>query len=56
MPLIYSKSLVNTHLDCYCPTVTVSLLNCYCLTSPHIFNHIWSYRTPIQAKLVSSES
>ena len=33
-------------------TVTVRFLNCYCLTSTHIFNYIWSYRTPIQAKLV----
>jgi hypothetical protein len=31
-------------------------LKCYCLTSPHSFNHIWSYRTLIQAKLVSLES
>jgi len=43
MPLRYSKSLVNKHL------------NCYCLTSPQSFNHIWSYRTPIQEKLVSLE-
>jgi hypothetical protein len=55
MLLRYSKSLVNKHLDCYCPTVTVSFLNCYSLTSPQIFKHIWSYRTPIQAKLVSLE-
>ena len=51
-----SKSLVNKHLECYCPTVTVSFLNFYCLTSPQIFNHIWSYRTAIQEKLVSLES
>jgi len=56
MPLRYSKSLVNKHLDCYCPTVTVSFLNCYCLTCPHTFNHIWSYRTAIQAKFESLES
>jgi len=24
----------------YCPTVTVSFLNYYSLTSPHIFNYI----------------
>jgi hypothetical protein len=56
MPLRESKLLVNKHLECYCPTVTVSFFNCYCLTSPQIFNHLWSYRTPIQAKLVSLES
>jgi hypothetical protein len=56
MPLRESKLLVNKHLDCYCPTVTVSFLNFYCLTSPQIFNYIWSYRTPIQARLVSLES
>jgi len=56
MPLRESKLLVNKHLECYCPTVTVSFLNCYCLTSPQIFNHLWSYRTPIEAKLVSLES
>jgi hypothetical protein len=43
-------------LDGYCPTVTVSFLNCYCVTSPQIFNDIWSYRTPIEAKLVTLES
>jgi hypothetical protein len=43
-------------LDCYCPIVTVSFLNCYCLTSPQIFNYIWSYRTQIQERLVSLES
>jgi hypothetical protein len=31
------------------------LSNCYCLTSPHIFNYIWSYRTPIQAKFTALE-
>jgi hypothetical protein len=56
MALRLSKLLVNKHLECYCPTVTVSFLNCYCLTSPEIFNHIWRYRTAIQAKLVSLES
>jgi hypothetical protein len=56
MPLRESKLFVNKHLDCYCPTVTVSFLNFYYLTSPQIFNHIWSYRTAIQAKLVSLES
>jgi len=56
MPLTESKLLVNKHWDCYCPTVTVSFLNCYCLTSPHSFNDIWSYRTPIEEKLVSLES
>jgi len=43
MPLRLSKSLVNKHLDCYC------------LTSPQNFNHIWSYRTLIQEKLVTLE-
>ena len=56
MPLRQSKSLVNKHLDCYCPTLNVSFLNSYCLTSSQIFNYIWSYRTPIQARLVSLES
>jgi hypothetical protein len=56
MPLRESKLLVKKHLECYCPTVTVSFLNCYCLTSPQIFNHIWIYGTAIQAKLVSLES
>ena len=36
-------------------TVTVHFLNCYCLTSPQIFNYIWSYRTPIQAKFMELE-
>jgi len=36
--------------NCYCP-----FLNCYCLTSPHIFNYIWSYRTPIQSTFVALE-
>jgi len=56
MALRLSKLLVNKHLECYCPTVTVSFLNCYYLSSPQIFNHIWSYRPPIKAKLVSLES
>jgi branched-subunit amino acid transport protein AzlD len=56
LPLRQSKLLINKYLDCYCPTVTVSFLNCYCLTSSHIFNYIWSYRTLIQARLVSLES
>ena len=55
LPLRQSKSLINKHLNCYCPTVTVSFLNCYCLTSPKIFNYIWSYRTPIQAKFKALE-
>jgi hypothetical protein len=50
LPLRYSKSLINKHLDCYCP-----FLNCYCLTSPQIFKYIWSYRTPILAKFVALE-
>jgi len=37
--------------NCYCP-----FLKCYCLTSPQIFNYIWSYRTPIQETLVSLET
>jgi hypothetical protein len=48
--------IAHQHLECYCPTVTVSFLNCYSLTSPQICNYIWSYRTPIQARLVSMES
>jgi len=56
MPARVSKLLINKHWDCYCPTVTVSFLNCYCLTSPQIFNHIWSYRPPIQAKFVPLKS
>jgi len=36
--------------NCYCP-----FLNCYCLTSPHIFNYIWSYRTLILEKFVALE-
>jgi branched-subunit amino acid transport protein AzlD len=56
LPLRQSKLLINKYLDCYYPTVTVSFLNCYCLTSSHIFNYIWSYRTLIQARLVSLES
>ena len=56
MPLRLSKSLINKHLDGYCTTVTISFLNCYCLTSPQILKYIWSYRTPIQEKLVSLES
>jgi hypothetical protein len=36
-------------------TVTVLFLNCYCLTSPQIFNYIWRYRTPIQAKFMALE-
>jgi hypothetical protein len=35
--------------------VTVLFFNFYCLTSPHIFNYIWRYRTTIQARLVSLE-
>jgi hypothetical protein len=49
------KIIINKHLDYYCPTVTVSFLNCYCLTSPQIINYIWSYRTPIQAKFMALE-
>jgi hypothetical protein len=36
--------------------VIVSFFNCYYLTSPQIFNYIWSYRTPIQARSVWLES
>jgi len=36
--------------NCYC-----LFLNRYILTSPHMFNYIWSCRTPIQAKFVSLE-
>ena len=56
MPLRQSKFLLNKHLDYYCPTVTASFLNYYCLTSPMIFNYIWGYKTPIQARSVSLES
>jgi hypothetical protein len=27
-------------LECYCPTVSVLILNCYCPTSLKIFNYI----------------
>jgi hypothetical protein len=37
--------------NCYC-----LVLNCYCLTSTQNFNYIWSYRTAIQARLVSLEN
>jgi hypothetical protein len=47
LPLRQSNLLINKHFDCYCSTVTVSFLNCYCLTSPQIFNYSWSYRTQI---------
>jgi len=33
----------------------LSILNCYCLTSPQIFNYIYSYRTPIQATFIALE-
>jgi hypothetical protein len=36
--------------NCYCP-----FLNCYCLTSPQIFNYISSYRIPIQVQFVALE-
>jgi len=42
-PRSASKTLKIAHpqtLDCYCPTVTVLKLICYCLTSPQIFNYI----------------
>jgi len=60
----YCRSLSNPsyhsfflYLDYHCSTITVSFLNCYCLTSPQIFNYnyIWSYRTPIQAKVMALE-
>jgi len=35
---------------CYCP-----FFNYYCLTSPQIFNYIWSYRTSIQVKFMALE-
>jgi len=37
-------------------TLGLLLSNCYYLTSPQIFNYIWSNKTPIQARLVSLES
>ena len=41
-------------------TVTVQLLlsifELLLSDSPHIFNYIWSYRTPIQAKFMALES
>jgi len=37
-------------------TLGLLLSNCYYLTSPKIFNYIWSYRTLIQVRLVSLES
>jgi len=57
----YCRSLSNPSYHSFlyilmiCSTVTVSFLNCYCLTSPQIFNYIWSYRTPIQAKFMALE-
>jgi len=48
--------IAHQHLECFCPTVTVSFLNSYSLTCPQICNCVWSYRTPIQARLVSMES
>jgi hypothetical protein len=42
-------------LDCYCPTITVLILNCYCLTSPQFFNYIHRNGTPFQARWVSLE-
>jgi len=56
LPLGYSKSIINKHLDCFCPSVTVSFLNCYCLTSHQIFNYIWSSRSLIQAKFMALET
>jgi hypothetical protein len=50
-----SKLLINKHLDCYYPSVSVSFLNCYSLTSTQIFNYVWSYKTPIQAKFKALE-
>ena len=44
LPLRQSKLLINKHQDCYS------------LTSPQIINYFWSYRTPIQARLVSLEN
>jgi hypothetical protein len=37
-------------------TLELLLANCYYLTSTHIFNYIWSYKTQIQARFVSLES
>jgi hypothetical protein len=43
-------------LECYCPAVSVLILNCYCPTSLKIFNYILSYRTAFEARWVSLES
>jgi len=48
--IVHQQTLRLLLSNCYCP-----FLNCYCLTSPQISNYIWSYRTPIQAKLMSLE-
>jgi hypothetical protein len=40
--IAHQQTLGLLLFDCYC-----LFLNCYCLTSPHIFNYIWSYRTQI---------
>jgi len=48
--ITHRQTLVLLLSNCYC-----LFLNRYCLTSTHIFNYIWSYRTPIQAKFVSLE-
>jgi hypothetical protein len=42
--------------ECYCPAVTVLILNCYCHTSLKIFYYIYCFRTEFQARWVSLES
>jgi hypothetical protein len=48
--IAYQQTLGLLLSNCYCP-----FLNCYCMTSPQIFNYIWSYKTPIQAKFMEFE-
>jgi len=45
--IAHQQTLEQLLSNYYCP-----FLNRYCLTSPQIFNYIWSYRTPIQAKFM----
>jgi hypothetical protein len=54
-PSSASKIVKIAHQETFGLLLSV-VLNCYCLTSPQIFNYIWSYRTPIQAKFMSLES
>jgi hypothetical protein len=51
-PSSAAKIVVIAHQQ----TLGLLLWNCYYLTSPQIFNYIWSYRTPIQASVVLLQS